>query len=347
MNGLSLFACSGIGELLLHKNNIDIKVANELHEDRCTFYKFNHPTTEIICGDICDSKIKANIIEQCKLHDIQYLQATPPCQGFSTAGAMDENDPRNFLTIHVVDIIHKIQPKYILIENVPNFAKKLISINKKPMNIIDYLKSELSSMYDIEHAILNVADYGVAQTRKRIFVIMNKKDSEKKLKFPVDKSKHITVRQAIGHLPSLESGEKSQIPLHYAPTHNEKHILWMKHTPTGKSAFDNKIHYPQKDGRMIKGFKNTYKRIEWDKPAPTITMANGVISSQENVHPGRLHKDGTYSDARVLSIHELMILTGIETLWKIPPNTKDSLVRHMLGECVPPCIIYEITKSIS
>ena len=63
-----------------------------------------------------------------------------------------------------------------------------------------------------------------------------------------------------------------------------------------------------KNGRKIKGYNTTYKRIEWDKPAPTITMCNGGISSQNNVHPGRLQKDGTYSDARVLTLRELFIL---------------------------------------
>ena len=70
--------------------------------------------------------------------------------------------------------------------------------------------------------------------------------------------------------------------------HNERHKLWMTHTPTGKTSFLNKVYYPKKEsGERIKGFATTYKRIEWDKPAPTITMANGSISSQNNVHPGR------------------------------------------------------------
>ena len=49
--------------------------------------------------------------------------------------------------------------------------------------------------------------------------------------------------------------------------------------------------------------------MHWDKPAPTITMKNGSISSQNNVHPGRLLPNGTYSDARVLTVAELSILT--------------------------------------
>ena len=81
-----------------------------------------------------------------------------------------------------------------------------------------------------------------------------------------EKQEKISVIDAIGHLPSIESGENSGIKWHYAKKHSEKHIEWMSNTPTGKSAFDNIIYFPQKNGRKIKGFKNTYKRMEWYKP---------------------------------------------------------------------------------
>jgi len=56
-----------------------------------------------------------------------------------------------------------------------------------------------------------------------------------------------TVRETIGFLPSLEAGESSKIKWHYARKHDPRHILWMQHTPTGKSAFSNKVYYPQKE----------------------------------------------------------------------------------------------------
>ena len=86
----------------------------------------------------------------------------------------------------------------------------------------------------------------------------------------------------------------------------------MKHTPSGKSAFSNPIYYPQKkDGTKIKGYESSYRRIRWDAPAPTITIRNDCIASQRNVHPGRELPDGTYSDARVLTPLELMILNSL------------------------------------
>ena len=121
----------------------------------------------------------------------------------------------------------------------------------------------------------------------------------------------------------------------------------MQHTPTGHSAFENEFYYPKKiDGTRVKGYNTTYKRMEWDKPAPTITMANGVISSQCNVHPGRLNKDGTYSDARVLTVYEIMRLFTIPDNWNIPIWANDNFIRRVIGEGIPPLLIYKIVRNL-
>ena len=85
--------------------------------------------------------------------------------------------------------------------------------------------------------------------------------------------------------------------------------------------------------------------MEWDKPVPNINMANGSISSQNNIHPDRKNLDGTYSDARVLSIYELILLTGLKETWE-PPKVSDNLIRQILGECVPPKLIYNLVKEL-
>ena len=115
---------------------------------------------------------------------------------------------------------------------------------------------------------------------------------------------------------------------------------------TCRSSFDNKIHYPQKNGRKIKGYRTTYKRICWDNPSPTITMANSSISSQNNVHPGRIKPDGTYDNAIVLTVYELMLLTGLKDNWNIPDWANERLLRHVLGECVLPLLIKHLLDNI-
>lgn len=121
----------------------------------------------------------------------------------------------------------------------------------------------------------------------------------------------------------------------------------MKHTPTGKSAFSNPVYYPQKkDGTKIKGFESSYRRISWDIPAPTITIRNDCIASQRNVHPGRLLLDGTYSDARVLTPLELMLLNSLPADWNIPDDTPELLIRQCIGESIPPLMLKEIVRGI-
>ena len=192
--------------------------------------------------------------------------------------------------------------------------------------------------------VVDSADYGVPQTRLRAIIKMNRKG--KKWSWPFKKDK-ITVRDAIGHLPSLEAGERSEIKWHFARKHSKDNILWMKHTPTGKSAFSNPVYYPQKkDGTRVKGYESSYRRIRWDAPAPTITIRNDCIASQRNVHPGRLLPDGTYSDARVLTPLELMLLNSLPADWNIPDDTPELLIRQCIGESIPPLMLKEIVRGI-
>ena len=81
-------------------------------------------------------------------------------------------------------------------------------------------------------------------------------------------------------------------------------------------------------------------------PAPTITMRNDCISSQSNVHPGRLLSDGTYSDARVLTVYELMIVSSLPKDWNIPDWASDHFIRQVIGEGIPPLLVKNIMKEL-
>lgn len=344
LKGLSLFANAGIAESLLSNTNLEIVVANELLQERCDFYQKMHPSSKIIQGDITNESVYDNVINTALRAGCNFLMATPPCQGMSIAGKMSEDDPRNLLIKYAVQAIIDIQPEYALIENVVGALKTYILDEGEKIKIIDFIDLKLKPFgYTISAHILNVADYGTPQSRKRSIFLISKHGDWSLPKI----EKRITVRESISHLPSLESGENSNIPFHYAKTHNDRHILWMKHTPSGKTAFDNILHFPQKDdGIRISGFSTTYKRMNWDKPAPTITMANGSISSQNNVHPGRLLPNGIFSDARVLTLKEIFILTGLPDNWTPPEWAKEGLIRQVIGEGVPPRLIERLINAI-
>lgn len=348
LKGISLFSSAGIGETYFKDVGIDIVVANELLEKRANLYSSISPETKVVCGDITNEKIFNQIISFCP-DKVDFILASPPCQGMSIAGKNRcqetmESDKRNYLITYVVKAIKLMAPEYVLIENVPALLKLKLIYDSEYRTVVEILEYEFGNEYIIEGAVIDSSDYGVPQTRLRAIIKMYKPNTV--WNWPVKKEK-VTVEQAIGSLPSLEAGEKSNIKWHFARKHTKENILWMKHTPTGKSAFSNPIYYPQKkDGTRIKGYESSYRRIRWDAPSPTITIRNDCIASQRNVHPGRLMPDGTYSDARVLTPLELMLLNSLPTDWNIPDDTPELLIRQCIGESIPPLMLKEIVRGI-
>ncbi|HBK6300981.1 TPA: DNA cytosine methyltransferase, partial [Campylobacter jejuni] len=276
-----MFSSAGIGELDLEKLGIKVVLSNELLPKRAEFYKKIHPNSKMIVGDITDKKVFDEYVSNIP-DDVKLLIATPPCQGASTLGVNKQDkdlnaDLRNQLIIEVFKIIEQKEIDYILIENVPRYLDILIKYNDivKPTKEIVY--ELFSNKYDIKVDIFNAKYFGIPQSRPRAVIRMCKKHliwNEPK------EQREITLKEAIGHLPSLESGETSNLKHHSAKMHNPREILCMKHTPSGQSAFKNDFYYPRKEnGDKVKGFHNTYKRMKWDEPAPARTMNSGNIGS--------------------------------------------------------------------
>lgn len=357
INALSLFSGGGIAEIYFEEIGIHVAVANELLPERAEFYKYTHPQTTMICGNIANKEIYNDVISISKKENIKFILATPPCQGMSTLGPKKyTTDDRNSLIKYVINAINDLMPDYVLIENVPKFEKLLYDIDgttyfkekalsPKPYRIVELLESLFFNEYNIESKILNAMNYGVPQSRPRMIIKLFKKGLS--WPWPKEDSHIITLREAIGDLPSLESGESSSIKWHKALRHNLRQIEALRHTPEGKSAMKNEIYYPKKaDGSRVRGFHNTYNRMKWDEPAPARTTNNHLISGHNNVHPGRLLPDGTWSDARVLTLRELMIVSSLPLDWNIPDNFPEARLRVIIGEAIPPLLCKKIAAEI-
>ena len=376
IKAMSLFANVGIAESYLSEENINVVIANELEPKRAKFYSHLYPKTDMVVGDITDDKIKNELINKAKKEKIDLIMATPPCQGMSTVGKKDKNDIRNILIKHAIDIIKEVKPDYVFLENVPEQLITKIKYNNKEILIPDYIKDELGNMYNFnKQYVINAADYGVPQMRERAIILLTKKSKNFIWEFPKKDKKVITLKEAIGDLPSLDPelydlSHEEQLKIfpdyekkkleglkvskwHYPPKHIYRQVYSLMHTPSGKSAFDNidKFKPRKKDGSFTKGFKNTYKRQSWDKPGYTVTMYNRTIGSQNNVHPGRYTgKDGDgydlYSDARVLTIYELMIITSLPKDWNIPNWASEHFIRQVIGEGIPPLLVQKIMHQL-
>lgn len=372
LKGLSLFANVGIAEAYMKDIGVDIKVANELDPKRARFYQEVYPDTHMICGDITDDKVRNEIIAEAISESVDFVMATPPCQGMSEAGLRLEFDPRNQLIFYAVDVIKRIKPKYVFLENVPKQLTTKIRYNDEILLIPDYIRRELSSYYKFNTETLVMAkDYGVPQLRERNIYMLVRLDLPYSWEFP-EKQKEITLREAIGDLPSLDPLLREGMDLtiqkfpdflekqkkglaiskwHFPPKHSWKQVEWMMHTPTGKSAIYNEVYYPQKAGGVpVVAHHNHYRRLKWDMPCRTITQNNGVISSLACVHPGREYIDENgnilYSDPRVLTIYELLIVTSLPLDWPIPEWADESFIRKVIGEGIPSRLVQRLMMAL-
>lgn len=418
-NVLSLFSSAGIGEAGIIAAGMSIIVSNELVQSRCALYRENYPDVEMIEGDIwCKEQ---EIIDAWGQHssDSPFLiYATPPCQGMSSNGAgkllhetrngnRKGEDQRNRLIIPTLHIVRALKPLWLLLENVPTMDNTVISDEEGHyINIISYIKKELGSEYVGKAEVVNCADYGIPQTRRRLITIFTRSDKGKEFfsrhhTFLPEKthseeptlftSKWVSLRDAIGSFPSIsaQKGKNADYDFnewHFVPIMTDEKFWWMESTPEGNTAYNNQCTNPQclyqgnslhgsntqaglhqantdtpiycekclhllprpnivdkKTGqrRLIKGYDTAYRRMEWDKPAPTLTQNFLFEASDKKVHP---------SQTRVLSLYEAMV---IQTINRYPykmaiqgkPITKN-MCAEVIGESVPPLLIEIICKNI-
>ena len=372
IKALSLFANVGIAETYFKDLGIDVVVANEIVKERCLFYKHLYPDVDMILGDITDKNVFDSIVSKAKSNRVDFVVATPPCQGMSCAGRKDPKDPRNFLIYYAIEAVKLIRPRFVLFENVPMQQHTQIYCDGQYYFIPQYVEKELGPYYNFNcNRIINSMDYGVAQSRQRYIYLLTAKEEDVHWEFPEKESHIITTFEAIGNLPSLdpllrEESERWRFPdyeekravglsvskWHTPPIHSWKQVEWMIHTPSGQSAFKNKVFFPTTKGRRIKGAPRTYMRMFWEKPATTIMQNSGVISAFSTVHPGRPiveSDDDTqriYSDARALTIYELLILSSLPRDWNIPEWADEVLIRKVIGEGIPPLLIRKAMEAL-
>ena len=205
-NCLSLFSSAGVAETYFSKHGIEVKVASELLKERVEIYRHLYPEVNMVQGDITDPVIYNKVINSAKNAKCDFIIATPPCQGMSTAGLKLKDDPRNRLILNVCLLyINDIDPKFVIIENVPAILTTKIKIGDDWVLIVDYLKQLFSSKYNFNsRMIVNAMNYGVAQSRERCIILMARKDQDIEWEFPTPSNDIITMRMAIGDLPSLD-----------------------------------------------------------------------------------------------------------------------------------------------
>jgi len=261
-----LFSSAGIGDLGLSANGIDVIASSELIEQRHQLYQANFPSTHCFTGDVWIHKdqLVDCVLRRLKGEELFLVMATPPCQGMSTngvgkllaevrAGNRPATDERNRLIIPTMDVVTALRPRWLVLENVPAMRNTIIiSRTGEPINLLDFVTSEMGSEYVGASEVVSCSDYGVPQVRKRLITILTR-DAEGAHYFhrnggtffpPNSKTKPHTLRQAIGHLPALDPfvGPRAHTdfhPLHYVQKMGPEKHWWISSTPEGETAFNN------------------------------------------------------------------------------------------------------------
>jgi DNA (cytosine-5)-methyltransferase 1 len=215
---IDLFAGAGGMTLGFEMAGFDVQVAVELDPIHCATHQFNFPFWSVLCRSVAEVTGE-DIRRAVSLGDrqIDVIFGGPPCQGFSQMGKRALDDPRNELMLDFIRLVSELKPKYFVIENVKGLT------GERNRNLLDKVRENLENKdYEIlkPYQVLNAANYGVPQSRERLFLLGAKKGlkmpmyPEKITANPRQKRKisdtkilpnSPTVREAIADLPDLET----------------------------------------------------------------------------------------------------------------------------------------------
>lgn len=319
---------SGCGGLTLGLKQAGFKVvgAVEIDELAAETYRTNHPEVYLWQNDI--RKITGKqILKTLKLKtgELTLLAGCPPCQGFSSIrthnGGKRIVDRRNDLVFEYLRLVKSLKPKIVMMENVPALAENYRMLElKKELEKLGYKLGDTPT-------VLNAADYGVPQRRRRM-ILLGAKDKSITMPEPVKKIR--TVKDAIFKVSKIGN---SNDPLHDYPEKRTSDII--KIISLIPKDGGSRISLPKKywlecHKRYPGGFKDVYGRLSWNDVSSTIT--GGCVSPSKGrfLHP---------SQNRSITLREAALLQTF------PSNYYFSLKRGrqgaalMIGNALPPAFI--------
>ena len=296
-----------------------------------------------------DERIIYGDINQINLTDIPLADVViggPPCQAFSLAGMRNTADPRAKLVWKYLEILTHIKPKAFVFENVVGIMSA-----KTPSGsfVLDDLKAEFKRIgYNIEVKLINAADYGVPQVRKRVIIVGLK---EGNFSFPkpthsdADPTKlpYVTVDDAIGDLPPLlgenKKTEKDTVTDHVLPTMSELDKYIISYVKPGGNYMDIPKNVPSKRIRRLQehgGHTTCYGRMRPDKPSYTINTYFNRPNVGCNIH---------YREDRLISVREAMRLQTFPDWFELVSSSKQGK-NLIVGNAVPPLLSRILAKEL-
>ncbi|MFK4898295.1 DNA cytosine methyltransferase [Lactococcus petauri] len=374
IKALDLFAGAGGFSYGMESAGIDVIAAIEYDKKIAKTYKVNHPHTFMINEDI--RRVPATRDD---LHGIKDMPAIsdifqdecidiifggPPCQGFSMAGRRIRrnksffDDERNLLFLEFLRMVERLKPKIFVIENVPGI------LNFDGGKVKNEIYEKFGKLgYNVSAKILSAEKFGVPQKRKRAIFIGNRLGIDSTTLFPEEingEENEVTVWEAIGDLPSLNSGEGNELseyntsPIsqyqqimrdtkdgkffnHVASVHKESTIDILKMVKPGQTMKDLPIDMQTKSVHS-----GAYGRMLKDEPSYTLTTRINTPSVGRITHPIDNRTITPREAARIQSFpdsyHFIGDITtvGIQIGNSVPP---------LLGKAIGDSIVSKVFKS--
>lgn len=368
MNLIDLFAGCGGLSTGFEMAGFHIPLAVEKDEWASETYRVNHPDTKVVTEDITQVLDLDSLLEDPSI-SIDGIIGGPPCQGFSLSGNRDKKDPRNSLFMEFVRFVRHFRPKFFVMENVTG----ILSMETKSGELVKevILDEYHSAGYHVEIFVLNAAEFGVPQSRIRVFFIGLRDD------IPYDKERiepkgflfgdeQISIEQAIMDLPQIKAGEgeenveygcepqndyqrwaregSTEVHNHIAMRHTARLVERFSHIGFGQSVADVAEEFQQRqrgaaDRISGKVYSQNNMRPYPDKPSPTIPA-----SFQSNfVHPYINRNYTAREGARLQSFPDRYVFLGKRTTMSWEKNLSQY---QQIGNAVPPLLAKAIGQSI-
>lgn len=364
MKIIDLFAgCGGLSKGF-EMAGYDVSGFVEFWDPATKTHQRNFPNSTLLGKDI--TKISNDEIKDIKnkVGIIDGVVGGPPCQGFSTIGKRDKNDPRNSLFKDFLRFVTVIEPKFFLMENVTGL---LSTRTENEELVIDIIISEFEKLgYKANYMVLNAANYGIPQMRKRVLVFGSK---EGVINIPTElnnKNNYLTLEDAISNLPPLNSdnlGEhsikiklKSNNPYqdylqkhangilynHIIKKQNELDIERWQYIPEGRymrsinpAGLKNDI-FPDKKLHMSAGETSQQKLCRLDRTKPSWTVLTDWYTMRQKAH---------YSQPRAFSVREVARIQSFGDDF-IFEGEKVTDFYKQIGNAVPPLLGKIIAEEI-